>query len=444
MENVVEVSDLSVLNKVESENKDHQENAVDIFGLLIPELRSHLLKYLCSERHILLKMSLVCKSWNSIISNSTDFTNQYLLTNKIFSFIHDEKKKSDFFTDIVASQRHYDSFKITRTFMIELLNQVPGKCWKYGELKNLTFKDKVHLISFLNTLSPTMEDISLKSIYIIDSENPLNDLPSDNEPEFKELRKLKIGIVPHVILRLFVKHHPKLTNVEIGKFMPYTDTILELLRLNPQIDEITVNDEIYNLTKTQNLEFLNLKLKALVIKIDSFHCGPWASLNQSYQITARSENFKKFLIAQGKTLKKLACYNVYDMSTTILELWNDMPELQTLLIQNELWEPSYIKPDNQTNIRVNPKLKELTLAIHFKSQEINYLKEILSRTPNISNLFVRRLSKEIVTYVAYNLRHLKKIQCQVIEDGIEVYEQLKQAPGNINRDITLVNGRAYF
>ena len=67
---------------------------------------------------------------------------------------------------------------------------------------------------------------------IIDSENPLNDLPSDDEPEFKELKKLKIEIVPLVILRIFVKHHPKLTNLEIGKFMPYTYTILELLRLN--------------------------------------------------------------------------------------------------------------------------------------------------------------------------------------------------------------------
>lgn len=47
-------------------------------------------------------------------------------------------------------------------------------------------------------------------------------------------------------------------------------------------------------------------------------------------------------------------------------------------------------------------------------------------------------------YAAYNLRYLKKLQCQVIEDGIEVYEQVKQATSIINIGITLEDGRAYF
>lgn len=125
-----EVADLSVLSIVDSENK-HQENSMDIFGELLPELRSILFKYLCSERHILLEMSLVSKKWNSIISNSTNFTNKYLLTNKILCFNNNEKYSSDFFTDIVPSQRHYDSFRVSRTFMIDLLDQVPGKCRKF-------------------------------------------------------------------------------------------------------------------------------------------------------------------------------------------------------------------------------------------------------------------------------------------------------------------------
>ena len=44
-----------------------------------------------------------------------------------------------------------------------------------------------------------------------------------------------------------------------------------------------------------------------------------------------------------------------------------MPELQTLIIQNEFFEPIYIIPDNLFNVKVNPKVRELTLAIHFKS-----------------------------------------------------------------------------
>lgn len=277
-------------------------------------------------------------------------------------------------------------------------------------------------------------------MFIVDSKNPLNDLPSDNEPESKELTKLKIGIVPHAVFRLFVKHHPKLTNLEIDKFMHYTDTILELFRLNPQSVVFTVNDEIYNLTSTQKFEFLNLKFKSFVIKIDSFHCDTRAPRNQSYLTMSRTPNFKKFLIAQGKKLTNLACYNVYDITAMILDLWNNMPELRTLLIQNELYEPSYKIPHNLSNIRVNPKLEELTFAILFKSQETIYIKEIFNRVPNLRNLFLRRSSKDIVTYVAYNLRHLKKIQCQVLENSIEVYEQLKQGTGNINRDISIESG----
>lgn len=440
MENTVKVNIGTVLYQPENDG-----DTVDFFGLLVPELRDLLLEYLSSERRVLLKMALVCKKWNKIIINSRNFTSQYLFTNNFLCTIPDETKRTDFLTHMLASRRHYDSMKINRSFMIELVEQVPVKCWRYAELQSLIFKDKVRVINFLNKLSPTMEEISLKLIDIIDSDNPLNDFQSDNEPEFKELRKLKMCLIPRVILRLFVKHHPKLKSLEIGKFMPFTDAILHLLRLNPQIEEFTVNDEIYNLTMTQEMEFLNLRLKSLTIKIDPYHYEPMEPQYHCYQSVIRSSNFMKFIVSQGATLKIFACYNVTEMPTMIFELWNHLTELKELVIDNPSWESSYRLPYILSPININRKLEDLTVAIHFDNQvEMLYFEEMFSKAPNTKILYVRQLHKQLVTFIAYHLKHLKTLKCLLAEDGIEVYEQLKQAPGDINRGIKIEPEKSFL
>ena len=122
-ENADKVADLSVLNELDDEDEEN-ENIVDLFGIIVPELRDILFRYIGSESDILLKMSLVSRNWNNIVSNSNHFTSQYMFTTNFACKIPEEKKRADFLKYVVNSQRKYDSFKINRTFMIELLDQV--------------------------------------------------------------------------------------------------------------------------------------------------------------------------------------------------------------------------------------------------------------------------------------------------------------------------------
>lgn len=146
----------------------------------------------------------------------------------------------------------------------------------------------------------------------------------------------------------------------------------------------------------------------------------------------------KFIIAQGATLKRFACYNVTEMPTMIFELWNHLTELKELVIDNPSRESSYRLPYILSPINVNPKLDDFTVAIHFDNQiEMLYFEEMFSKAPNTKILYVLQLHKQLVTNIAYHLKHIKTLKCLLAEDGIEVYEQLKQAPGNINRAITI-------
>ena len=428
--------------KIVSAEKKELNNAVDFFALMIPKLRNILLKYLCTENRMLLKMLLVSKTWNMLISNTCHFTNQYMFTNNDFCETSQDIKISDFLEYCLLSQRQYDTFKINQSFMIDLLEHVPVNCWKNGELHNLTFKDKEHVVTFLNILSPTIEELYLKTLAVINTENSLND--EHNEPEFEELKILKLCIVPEVILRLFVQHHPKLKILEIGKFMPFTQTILELLHLNPQIEELTVNDEIYNLTLTKDMELINLKLKSLIIKID-LKIEPFDTHMQCYQTVLRTRYFETFLIAQGKTLKHLACHNVIDMPTIIFKIWNHLTELKKLVIENTPSEVNYELPYLLSDIKINPKLEDLTLAINFKKKPegLIYCKKMFSKAPNIINLYIRQLDRNIVSYIARNQRCVKKLRCLLIEDGIEIYKHLKQANCDVNREIFIKNDNFY-
>jgi hypothetical protein len=144
------------------------------------------------------------------------------------------------------------------------------------------------------------------------------------------------------------------------------------------------------------------------------------------------DNFKKSL----KTA--IVAGEISDLK--IAKFLSKFEQLETLDLEYRLW----YKPKRVQGFEVNKKIKNLWLKFtisDFKRAAFNdHLKKLLAALPDLETLYVDKLSKEVMEFIAANNRKLKQLKFREIECGTkEKFEKMRrQGQKEVNLDMQLV------
>lgn len=139
--------------------------------------------------------------------------------------------------------------------------------------------------------------------------------------------------------------------------------------------------------------------------------------------TKVEENLLKFLKQQKKTLETF----FFDFSSDkIIELaFKGLPALTSAGLLNS--QPGKFKQ--------NPRIKNLEIPY---IDDMPSILKFVDATPNLENLFVGEVSKELVDHLAWNNASLRSLNFKMIDtEAEEHYEQLKSDHSEVNQNIEI-------
>lgn len=396
----------------------------------------------------LLNSTLVSKFWNETISTSSTFRNRIAI--KLHSW--DEEPP----TVISNSTRSYEiltisDFKINSTKLLSLRD----KNWRKVTLSIGKISSQKSFLKLIETFS-TVKDLKILSTNI-------RELNTNNKLKLPDLENLVLSDVTLDLFDVFIAHHPQLKSLSLRYIScdilsprRVGEAIVELLTLNTQLKDLELNHLVTNDLFLDNIApKLPLKLKSLTLGLDD---------------TSRTvcENIEEFLKSQGSTLEhlKLVLHSKFikkgahewgywdnnpqserssDDIMIIFNVWNTMTALKSLTIR--FLQNSSSLEDNKEFLRTlkrNTNISELWIQFNNVSYPPSLITDLMKLSPNLTSIYVTKLTPATVRYAAINLAALRELKCFTFDGECQQeFNELKTSRTDVNKLIFISDRFTY-
>jgi hypothetical protein len=420
--------------------------------VLPDEIRELILSFLPVKE--LLNSCLVSKLWLEIITHSLAFKKQVAI--KLHSW-HQEPP-----VEIKNSTREYEIIQIS-DFKLSSKTQ---SCLKNKNWKNLTLnvakireqKDFVKLMEVFKTV----KDLKIMSVNIRELNRDVQKL------QLSAMETLVLSDITLDLFDIFIAHQPSLKNLslrhvitDISSPKRVGEVIVEFLQLNEQVKDLELNFVVTNDLFTVDISNL------LKNKLKSFTIG----LNEtSTEVRGHIEEFLRFqgdalehlkLVLHQKSVRRgpnewnywhhrRAAGNDEDSQPSedisiIFNAWNSMNTLKSLAIRflqnsEEIEENRELMKSLKRNVNIT------SLFVQFMNVSVpaSIFLNLLKLSPNLSTLYVTRLTPDIIRFAAINLRNLRKLMCFSFEGECQQeYNEIKASRNDVNTFIVISDRCAY-
>lgn len=381
---------------------------MDPFFKLPEEIHEDLLKYF-SAREVLDVVSLVSKSWYSIVASSN------VCMQKIRLNLKSNRKTN--FSERIETLR-WMSRKEARGYQHLQIN-----CLLDEAISNEVW-------SFIDSLGNSVEVLNIRSMKLDQSLKKIS-LPN--------LEDLKMMFIPREAMNLLLASSQKFKVLTLRNEFPlcydgidYTpsqetvDCIRNLLTSNVKLEELELQGRpnflsFFHENLTDSVRF---SLKKFVVKIE---------MSTEKVLPEIEGNLLKFLTHQAGSLKHV--YVDICGTNVIKHVFNAMPEVNFIRFDIEQREPNKLVIKD-LDLTPNEKITHLELGY---IAQFDDLKEFLELTPNVEEILIGHMIPKVLEYATKSLPKLKSIVYRY-NDCAEVdrcYLNLIGENPNINQNIKL-------
>lgn len=258
-----------------------------------------------------------------------------------------------------------------------------------------------------------------KSVVSIVSIDMISDVKVMNNIILPNLQSLSVREIihkrynaPNIVL---LQASKQLTSIKLD--ISANEHVIECLK-NKNLTEIDISYHmIENIFKNDVSGIFNFKLKTF--------CANTGIMNRRTE-----ENFIKFLISQANNLKSLQLFRVNcNVMNTIISSMKALIHLQYQSLQDEVIV---------LDLNENKNIIFMEIRSEYKFERI---KRVLEATPNLKELFVERITKELVEFLAYTMKMLKIVE-YFFEDEVGVKQnydlKLSLSVLDINKTIKFI------
>lgn len=355
----------------------------------------------------LLQASLVSTKWNEFIGSSSKCM-QKIWVKFYAPFKHAEV--------LLKSQRKYQNFKMQRNLDGKIRKMFFKTLWKSGMLRDMKFTLRQDYLEIMEYLAPSIENLECWNISF--STQNSKELDLFTPICFPVLRSLECHIVEDCIeiFSLFFGQISNLNQLVLTMDHSYRN------EQNPGYEILKFNQHVKKLSLDSNTSAIlgdvgkNLNVQLESLKISLIH----------------DENLGKEIAEFFKIQKELEkitvdLENSDNNSKIFIEIWNSMRCCNTFEILN-----APIGFGSSLNLQVQPSVTKLKVI-----GEPRFIHGLLSSTLNLEILQVGQLTDEILTFSAYSLKNLKRIEFVNHTGQVDNFEILVKSVVGINKKIIL-------
>lgn len=333
------------------------------------------------EVNQLLQATLVCKHWNTMVSDSAPFRNKVWL--RCYSPLKD-------LDSLRVSLRNYENFKLSDSSgggSLEcIILQYPKRAiWKrvYLYIRNVNCP---FLTEILEIVAKTVEELELRSI---------QSLNLCDQTIFPNLKRLRLVNSQEFAFEAFLFRTPALITLSVQS--PASDQVhlTTLLREKPHILHLQLKGKILREIFDINLNgVLKLNLLSLSLNNDT--------------LTVLTENIERNMIQfvqNQQTLERL--FLVRNLSNNLITLmWNRMPTSVKHISIKELTQQTILV----CFLDVNENITDLDFE--GSGRTLEELQPFLEASPNLQRLYVKELTLELIEFCGKNLEKLESLKYQ--------------------------------
>lgn len=336
------------------------------------------------------KAMLVSPVWNDQIGNSAQCMKNFNL-----QMICDSKTFENDAEEILKSRRKFPNIQINDSEKnhIEIIYKVVKEKHELSKLKSVEvysskFATSSEFVKFFEVFEVSVEEIVLQGIAIEKLEKtPLNF-------RFPKLKSLKVMYCDqNIVIDMFLSCSTfESLTVGNSKVKP-TDSaaVIEMLRRCTKLKKLDLNAETYSIVFSKDV--CDLPFNLVDFSITNF--------GSKIKIEETIANFKKFLQAQSKTIKKLYLCDFF--GTDILRFVFQMKflkELKMFHLPLMTWDPVKIHPSASIEF-----LDIISTDIKNKTR----IKCLLKAVPNAKRLRMRSMDVEVALFIKQNLKKIQRI-----------------------------------
>lgn len=304
---------------------------------------------------------------------------------------------------LMKSPRHYSRIRLNNVKPVTEFDYIQTQFWKSVQLAFMRFESSSQFHNYISFFGTSLEHLEVARILFE------KDMATCKEelllPNLKSL---------------------KLIQVPTAAFQPFARC--------PQLKQLRFDIPAIKGQRIDILKFFQsnegISLEELEIHRNSLYALPAMYIS----------SIENIITSMGATLTKL---NLHDCGNyeTIGKIWNLLTRLEYFHIGTFMNLPTVaLKPLN-----AKPSLKSLRLDAA-DDLPIDWLKWILGASPCLVTLFITRLRKEIILYVARNLEHLRLLEhhCCIIfiaaHDDFDENAEYHSNPGDSADELISIDG----
>ena len=336
------------------------------------------------------KAMLVSSKWNQIISRSAKCLKKLKLTmtDTKDCFIKESQK-------LLRSRRKYQNISIqdgkeNLDLIYKIVNVKRSLTFlKSVEIHNTKFRDPLKFLKFIEVFEPSVENLSFHGVTIAKSKD------YDIDFGFENLKSVQISYCDQSIFLNILINCSNLESFCIGnskvKASDASD-IISMLQRCKNLRKLHLNSETFSEIFTTDIKEMPFNLVDLSI----------VNFGIKIDIEETSENFRKFLQAQSKSIRKIHLGDFFGIN--ILKFVFGMKSLQTLKMLHlplSQWEPMILKPNATIEI-----LDIITSSIANKER----IKCLLYAVPKVKLLKLQSVNEEIARFIKQHLKEVERIE----------------------------------
>lgn len=333
---------------------------------------------------------LVTPVWNEIIGDSVK-----CMSNLKLVITEDEKTFENVSEILLKSERKYSKIEInygkkeieTIQTIVEMRNDYA--CLKVVELYNAEFKNSSQLVSFISIFESSVENLIFQGVTVGETENVSLNF------NFGNLKTLKINYCHQEIFIDMFLNSSNLESITVGNSKVKTAKpfkLIQMLRNSQNLKQLNLNAELFSTIFANDISDLPNCLQDFSI----------TNFGIRIDINKTGKNFKKFLQAQSKSLKKLYLGDFFGVE--ILKYVFTMKSLKELKM---IHLPVLIFETMQ--LRTNTTLETLDVYTTDIKNKIR-IKCLLRAVPKVKRLRLRSIDTELAQFIKQNLKQLRVIQ----------------------------------
>lgn len=407
------------------------------------EIRQFIVGYLSNPD--LLSASLVSKLWFETIGSSLAFKKN------VFIKLHLWNCESP--PSLVDSSRDFENitisnFKITSA----ILKGINNKDWKNVTLSIGKISSQNSFIKLLETFE------SLKNLKILSTQ--IKNLNSGQQPlTLAQLNHLTLSDVTLDLFDMLIVNQPSLKSLslrfvscDIASPRRVGEALVEFFKFNQQLRNLEINYLITNDLFLVDIKDLPLKLKTLSIGFDSTSSEVRAHIEQFIRSQGNYLEHLKLTLHQNLVHNGRDEWGYWNRSnqeevldfadaSVIFNTWNSLTTLKSIAIRF-LKSTAEMKIPREflKTLKNNPSVTSLYIQFMNVNAPTSIAIEIMKLSPKLQEIYVTKLTPEIVRFAATNLKGLRKIKCFSFNGECQQeYVQLKAARNDVNILISITD-----